>query len=435
MADSNSFITASWVAKKGLTTLHDKAKAAVRCNRNYEGLFGKPLAGVPLGTSIQARLPFKYKLRTGQYMSANALVQRTATLTLNNQNGVDLDLTSVERQMDIGDFTEQVINPAMSQISGGIESNICALATQVYNQVASGTVAGNTTLSFNNVAQARQYLTQMLVPDEIEGTQRTLLVNPVHNYEWVTSNAALYNPSEFISDQWVDGIIAQQVLGFLAFEETKLAGYTTGTYSASTPVIKAATAPGNAGTGNAFASTMTLSMTGWANSGTTLNAGDVFCISGCYAVDPETKTSLGRLQQFVVTTQISDTSGEVDAVVSPCAIYGGAYQNVSAAPLAGATICTAGTATTAPATISGSGGGLTFNQSIAFARDAILFANVPMQDVSEVVKFCAEESFDGFHLRVVQGYDINSDVLKTRLDNLSGEVLAYPEMIVRAIGT
>ena len=427
MADSNSFITASWVAKKGLTILHDKAKAAVRCNRNYEGLFGKPLAGVPIGTTIQARLPFKYTLRTGAYMSANPLVQRTASLTLNNQNGVDLDLTSVERQMDIGDFSEQILQPAMAQISGGIEQNICALVTQVPTAVG----LSSTTVSFNNIVQARQYLTQMLVPDD--GDFRSLLVSPIHNYDWVTSNAALYNPQEYISDQWIEGIIATRVANFLAFEEVKLAGYTTGTFGTSTPVVKTGTAPGNSGVANAYASTMTLSSTGWASGASTLNAGDNLTISGVYEVDPETKQSLGRLKQFVVTAKISDTSGEIDAVVSPCAIFTGAYQNCATST--GAQIATTGTPIAGATITMYSASASTYQQSLAFGRDGILFANVPMMDVSEIVKFCAEESFDGFYLRVIQGYDINSDVLKTRFDNLSGEVLAYQEMCIRVIGT
>lgn len=411
MADSNSFITASWVAKKGLVILHDKAKAAVRCNRNYEGLFGKPLAGVPLGTSIQARLPFKYKLRTGAFMSAQPLVQRTAVLNLNNQNGVDLDLTSVERQMDIGDFEEQIMRPAMAQISGGIESNICSLVTQVPSQVGTS----STTVSFNNIVLARQYLTQLLVPDEEDF--RTLLVNPVHNYDWVTSNQALYNPKEFISEQWIEGIIAARVAGMLAFEETKITSYTTGTFTGTGLTLSVST--GNAGAANAFASTMTLSVSGF-QSTDVLNAGDVLTISTVNAVDPETKISLGRLQQFVVVTPM--VAGSNTVTVSPAAIYGGAYQNVTVQPTASLGVVLA------------SGSNSTFNQSLAFGRDAILFANVPMQDVSEVVKFCAEEAFDGFYLRVVQGYDMNSDVLKTRLDNLSGEVLAYQEMAVRVIG-
>lgn len=428
MADSNSFVTASWVAKKGLAILHDKAKAAARANRNYEALFGKPLDGVPIGTSVQVRLPFKYTVSTGAFMQANPLVQRTATLSLNNQNHVDADLTSVERQMDIGQFTDQVIVPAMTQLSGKIESQICGLVTSVYNQVG----ASNSTVSFSTLAQARQYLTQLLVPEDIEGAIRTLLVNPIHNYDLVTNVSALYNPQELISEQFIESVIAAKIAGFLAFEETKLASYTSGTYGSSTPVVKASTAPGITGANNAFASTMTLSMTGWASGGSTLNAGDVLTVFGAYACDPEVKTSLGRLQQVVVTAQISDSSGEIDAVVSPAFIYTGAYQNVCTS--AGAQIATTGNPL-AGGTVTAVASASTYQQSLAFGRDAIVFANVGMLDVSELVKFCAEESYDGFFLRVVQDYDINSDLVKMRIDNLSGETLAYPEMAVRIIGT
>jgi hypothetical protein len=426
VASSNSFITASWVAKKGLSILHDKAKAAARANRNYEALFGKPLDGVPLGTSVQIRLPFKYTVSTGPLMSAQPLVQRTATLSLNNQNHVDVDLTSIERQLDIGSFTDQVLAPAMSQLSGKIEAQICALVTSVYQRV--GTTSA--TVSFSTIAQARQYLTQMLCPEDIEGTLRTLLVSPIHNYDWCTNVATLYNPSEVISEQFIEAVIAAKVAGFLAFEETKLAGYTSGTYGGSTPVVKSASNPGIAGASNNFASTVTLSSTGWASGASTLNAGDVVTISGVYACDPESKTSLGRLQQFVVTATISDTSGEIDAVVSPAIILGGAYQNVcssTGAVLANSAIN--------GATITADASASTYQQSLAFGRDAIVFANVAMLDVSDIVKFCAEESYDGFNLRVVQDYDINSDVVKMRMDNLSGETLAYPEMAVRLIGT
>jgi hypothetical protein len=255
-------------------------------------------------------------------------------------------------------------------------------------------------------------------------------VNPIHNYDWVTNNAALYNPQELISDQFIESVIATKVAGFMAFEETKLASYTTGTYSTSTPIVKTSSNPGNAGTGNAYVSTTTLSMTGWASGGSTLNAGDVLTISNVYACDPEAKTSLGRLQQFVVTAQISDTSGEIDAVVSPGIIIGGAYQNVvqnSGVALANSNINGATVTAVASAT--------TYQQSLAFGRDAIVFANVAMLDVSDLVKFCAEEAYDGFALRVVQAYDINSDLVKMRIDNLSGETLAYPEMAVKIIGS
>ena len=410
---ANSFLTAQWVARKSLVLLHAKATAAARSNRNYQDEF-RPIEGVPRGTTINVRLPFRYTLRTGSAMVAQNSVQRYSALTLNNQNGVDINFSSIERAMDLGDFEEQVLEPALAQVSAGIEGNITALVTQIPKQVGTS----STSVTFTNVITARRFLSEALAP---EGDNRTLLVSPQHNAELVTSNAALYNPQVEIGDQWIEGIVASKVGGFMVVENTKIATYTTGTFGASTPIVSGSVT-GNSGAGNAYASTMTLTMTGWASAGTTLTAGDVFTISAVYDVDPENKISLGRLKQFVVTTQVSDTTGTVVATVAPCAIYGGAYQNVSAQPLANAVVTVA------------SASDVTLKQSFAFYRDAILFACVPMLDLSNTVKMCASESFDGFNLRFVQIYDADNDLLPGRIDTLSGEILAYPELAVRVVG-
>lgn len=425
---SNSLVPATWVARKSLSILHAKASAASRVDRDYEKDF-QPIAGVPRGTTITVRLPFKYLTSSGNVLSAQNSVQRTASLTVNQLN-TGVNFSSVERAQDLGDFAEQVIEPAMSQLAGQIEGNLLSnTINQVPKVIGAALDVTATTVTFTNVLTARQYLTQALAPT---GDSRSFLVDPQHNVDFVSSNAALFNPTREISNQWVEGLIAEQVAGMMAIENTKLPGFTTGsTTGSATPIVKSGTSPGTAGTGNAYASTMTLSMTGWYNSGSTLNAGDVLCISGVYDVDPETKTSLGRLKQFVVTATISDTAGEIDAVVSPAAIYGGSYQNVSAAPTASAAICTAAGVVISAATITAQ----TYRQSLAFARDAILFASVPMENLSQVSPYYAQEEYDGFRLRVASIYDVNNDFIPLRLDVNVGQTLAYPEVAVRVCGT
>lgn len=412
---ANSLTPASWVARKSLSIMHAKAAAAVRVNRDYDQEF-RPVGGVPRGTTITIRLPFKYLASAGNALNAQNSVQRTASLTVSQQH-VDVNFSSVERGQSLGDFTTQVLEPAMSQLSGVLEGNVCALATQVPKQVGTSSTA----VTFSTVLQSRQFLTEALAP---AGDGRTLLVSPLHNYELVNSNAALFNPGKTISNQFVEGLIAESYAGYMAIEETKLPGYTTGTFGVSTPVVKTGTTAGITGSGNAYASTMTLSSTGWASSASTLNAGDVFTVQNVFEVDPETKVSLGRLKQFVVTAQISDTSGEIDMVAAPAAISGGAYQNVTALPNG----ATNSTITMASASAS------TFRQSLAFYRDAITFASVPMFDLSSVVKYYAQESFDGFNLRVASAWDINNDFIPVRIDVLTGQVLGMPEVAVKMIG-
>jgi hypothetical protein len=431
---ANTFLTASWVARKSLVLLHSKAQAAMACNRNYESAIGAKINGVPLGTAYTVRVPFNFTLRTGSSMNAQNMVQRSAVLTLNNQNGVDVNLSSIERQFDIGDFEEQVIRPAAARIASGINNNVTSLTTLFPKLVGGGpgtTLTGTAaSITFLNVQQSNQFLTQALAP---EGEDvRTFLTSPVHETDWISSNSALYNPQIDISDQWREGMIASRVLGYAAVREPKMGSYTQGTWTGnSTPVISTGTTIGSTGVGNLYFATTTMSMTGWASGSTTLNAGDVFSVSGVFDVDPETKVSLGRLKQFVINTQISDTTGSIAAVISPCPISGGAYQNVSALPAAANAVTNAqGTvisATSLP--------GTQFAQSLGLHRDAILFACVPLIDASELVKFYAQEQFDGFSIRVIQTYDTNNDLMPLRLDTISGEVVSYPELGVRVVGT
>jgi hypothetical protein len=425
---ANTFQTASWVARKSLSLLHSKAQAAMACNRNYESAIGAKIDGVPIGTSYTVRVPFSFALRTGAGMQAQNMVQRTAQLTLNNQNGVDVNLTSVERQFSIGDFQEQVLRPATARIASGINQNVTALANQFPKAVGSlGTTAA--TITFGNIQTANQYLTEALAPDGAD--VRTLLTSPVHETDWINSNTALFNPQIDISDQWREGMIASRVLGFAAVREPKMGSYTTGVYGSSTPVVSTGTTCGSTGVGNTYTATTTLAMTGWANGGTTLNAGDVFTINGVFDVDPETKQTLTHLKQFVVTAQVSDSSGAVSAVIAPCPISGGAYQNVSVLPVAGKAIQSALGASISAA----SGGGITYAQSLGMHKDAILFACVPLVDASALVKYYAQEQFDGFSIRVIQTYDTDTDLMPLRLDTISGEVVSYPELGVRLVGT
>ena len=94
---ANSLITAQWVARKALVLLHAKSNFTGRTNRDYQSLLPGPINGVILGQQLSIRLPFQYTLRTGPQMNAQNSVQRFATLLVNQQLGVDINFTSVER--------------------------------------------------------------------------------------------------------------------------------------------------------------------------------------------------------------------------------------------------------------------------------------------------------------------------------------------------
>lgn len=415
---ANSLLTAQWVARKALVLLHAKANMTGRTNRDYQSLLPGPIQGVILGQQLSIRLPFQYVGRKGATMSAENSVQRFATLNVTNQRGVDINFTSVERAMQLNNFEEQVLEPAMAKVAALLEVDVAALVNQVPKFVG----AFNTPVSFQTVLQAERFLTETLAPED---DRRTLTANPQASYEFILDNKGLFNPEASISDEWLEGVIADKVAGFVAFRNTKLPAHTVGVVASSTPTVSGA-GQGNSGAGNAFISSTSLVTSGWNSGATTLQAGDVITISSVNDVDPESKISLGRLKQFVVNSTVSDSSGGITVSISPGIIFGGAYQNVDSQPGAGAVITVMG----APvASISGA----TVKQSLAWYRDAIVFANPPMLDLSQLVKFTAQESFEGYNIRFAQQWDPNNDLLPARLDTISGEVLSYPELAVRLI--
>jgi hypothetical protein len=415
---ANSLLTAQWVARKALVLLHAKANMTGRTNRDYQSLLPGPIQGVILGQQLSVRLPFQYVGRKGATMNAENSVQRYATLNVTNQRGVDINFTSVERAMQLNNFEEQVLEPAMAKVAALLEVDVASLVNQVPKFVG----AYNTPVTFQTVLAAERFLTETLAPED---DRRTLTANPQAAYEFILDNKGLFNPEASVSDQWLEGVIADKVAGFVAFRNTKLPAHTVGVVASSTPVVSSA-GQGNSGAGNAFIASSTLATSGWNSGATTLNAGDVITIAGVNDVDPESKISLGRLKQFVVNTTISDTTGAISVSISPGIIYGGAYQNVDSQPANNAAITVMGGPV---ASVSGA----LIKQSLAWYRDAIVFANPPMLDLSQLVKFTAQESFEGYNIRFAQQWDPNNDLLPARIDTISGEVLAYPELAVRLI--
>jgi P22 coat protein - gene protein 5 len=418
---ANSLITAQWVARKALVLLHAKSNFTGRTNRDYQSLLPGPINGVILGQQLSIRLPFQYMLRTGPQMNAQNSVQRFATLLVNQQLGVDINFTSVERAMLLNNFEEQVLEPAMARLAAGVEN----FTTGQVNNVPKYTGSVSTTATYDQLLQNEQYLTEALAPED---NRRTFTATPQTSRYFVKDNKGLFQPESTISDQWLEGVISDRAAGYVCFRNTKLPTHVIGTFTTSAFTVNGA-GQSNPGAGNAFVSTFSLNITG-AAANDVLNAGDVISIAGVNDVDPETKASLGRVKQFVVTTTQTLTAGANTISIAPGIITGGSYQNVDSVPGAGAAISVFGQSTAAGlASISGQ----LIKQSLGWYRDAVVFANPPMLDLSPLVKMTAAESFEGYNIRFAQQWDPSNDVLPARLDSIVGAVLAYPELAVRNI--
>ena len=405
---ANSILTPQVITREALRILHAQSNFLTKINRQYDSRFA--VSGAKIGTSLDVRLPNKFTVRTGSTYSAQNMIERKVNLPVATIKGVDLTITDSELTLSLNDFSEQFLKPAMNQLASDLEySAMQSMYKSVPNSV--GTVS--TQIDYKKFQQAGQKLTEALAPS----SDRTFLLNPASRVEFSDAVKGLFQSSSNIEDQYREGMVGRTG-GFDVFENTMIPVHTTGTYG-GTPLTNGAT-QGDAGTGNAYVATSSIVTDGWTSGGTSLKAGDIVTFAGVFDVHPETKVSTGVLKKFVITTDVSDTTGAITMTVSPGVIAGGAYQNCSNRIADNSAIVVLGTSATA------------YGQNLAFHKDAFTFVSADL-DIPKGMDMAAREKFGNISMRFVRWFDGDTGTWKSRFDILHGMAALYPELACRLV--
>nr|WP_293525322.1 P22 phage major capsid protein family protein [Phenylobacterium sp.] len=366
-------------------------------SREYDDRFARQ--GAKIGDTLKVRLPNQYAVRNGPALATQDTNETSVELKVQTQKGVDLNFTSIDLTMGLDDFSDRVLEPAMSVLAASIEADAMLMYQDVANQVNShGQPA-----TFQKVLQGRKILVDNLAP--LGG--RTANLNTQDNMDLVDALKGLFNDSDALSKQYREGYMGRTA-GFDFMENTLWPAHVRGggaNYATNTlpTVLPVSPNPVNAitvatGTGS-------------------LAKGDVITITGVMRVHPETKANTGVQQQFVVTQAHPGGAGVVQ--ISPAIITAGPMQTVTLATTnAAAAIQVAGVANTA--------NGL----SMLYHKSAFAFATADLV-MPRGVDFAARQVFDGISMRIVRQYDINSDRFPCRLDVLYGYRTLRPQLACR----
>lgn len=388
---ANVLLNVDKITNAALAILHQKLNFIGSINRDYDNSFAQ--SGAKIGSTLRIRLPNQYVIRTGAAMVTQDVSENNTSLTVTSQKGVDVNFTSAELAMNIFDFTQQVLEPAMAVLAANIEADALTMSLDVYNQINGHGAAQN----FRNIMLGRKALVDNLAPAD---NSRMVRLNTQDNVDLVDSLKGLFQSSTQISRQYNDGLMGTTG-GFEFAENTFLTTFTRGAG------LQTYTVNGAGQTGSGLL----------VQTGTGAPAkGDVFVIANVNRCHPETKANTGVLQQFVLTSAF--TSGANTWTISPAIVTSGPGQNVNAGPAATAAITFAGTASTAA--------GL----SLAYHKDAFTFATADLI-MPEGVHFAARKMQEGISLRIVRQYDINNDRLPCRIDVLYGFKTIRPQLAVR----
>jgi hypothetical protein len=313
---------------------------------------------------------------------------------------VDLgNFTSADMALSLDDFSDRIIKPAVSVLVSDIEADVLQGVTKsVANTVGA---AGTTPASLAVWGQARQKLNESLAPME----DRCVQLSSKTSASMVNAYSTLFNPSNAISKQYLEGYIGRN-MGFDWYENERILRVTNGSDVTGT-VDETTVANGDA----------EMTVTGFTGA---LAVGQIFTVAGVYDVHPETKQAYSHLKQFTVLAGTTTTLLKF----SPAVYATGPQQNVSAFPsssLSSGTITPVGSASTA------------YPYDLAYQKDLATFvtADLPLPKNEEA----SRKVMDGISFRlIVNSYDAINDIFATRLDVLYGYKTLRPELGCRVIG-
>lgn len=399
---SNTLVTCSIVAKESLAILKNMLTFSASVNRDYEGEFTSNMSrGYAPGATINIKRPPRYTYRAGRVAVPQSTVETTVPLTL-NQGGCDINFTSFERTLSLTKLEDKLM-AAMAPVANEIDRQGLDLArTSVYNLVnAAGALPNTAALSIAAMTDMGRRLDEMAAPRD---RRRAIAVNPALNGALIQGFGGYFNSQSTISQQNRTGMLANNNFGFdnIGMDQN------VATHTNGTQVV----------TGTAVAAGLTGASIACAALGGTITRGTVINFPGVFAVNPQSRVSTGVLADFVVTADLA--GGATALPISPAIVPSGAFQNVTNATTA-ANFVIRGAASTA------------YGANVAYHNDAFTLAMVPMwaPPGGKGVIDVAQETMDGFTLKVTEFYDGVNDNSIMRIDVLFGWAATYPELAVK----
>jgi len=409
---ANTLSTPSWVTKEVARFFVNMIEFIANVSRTYDDQYVQ--SGAKVGNTVNARLPQRFTVTDGQALQLQNIFDQTVPITLTNQKNVAFGYSSAQATTELDSIRQRYVMPAAEALANAADVlAFLAVYRDVYSAVGVPGTTPSTTLTY---LQAGVKLTDLSTP--MAG--RVAVLDPLAMSTLANTSSTLFNPSAVISENYKKGMFGREQLGVSEwYQDQNRPVHTTGTFTACTPTVNGASQTG-----------ATLVTQAWASGATTLNRGDIFTVAGVNSVNPLSYTSTGRLQQFVVTTTISDTAGAITVAISPSIITSGQLQTVDASPANGAAIqvWNANTASGVLATT-------TSPQSMVYHPDAFAFvmADLIKPGAGATATTVRSKEF-GLSIRMVEQYQIGTDQNPSRLDILIGAATVQARLACRVVG-
>ncbi len=450
---ANTLLDMSYITNKALVVLENELVIANRVTREYSNEFAA--TGAKVGNVVSIRRPPRYKGTYGPPLNVEDTNETFCQVALNYQFHVDVQFTTQDLALAMDMFAERVLKPQIAPIANRVDSDTAQYA--YLNTAATVGTFGASPNSLKLFTDARAILAAESCPREGE---KNAVLDPISMSSMVATVQGLFNPQAKIGEYIEAGMIAREFAGLDWWEDQNVPVFLTGAQG-GTPILTTPIA-GTAFLSTGWAQQGTVSTQGWTASTAVISVGDIIQFAGVYPVNPQNRLQYGKtLRQFVVLPPggfvtppngaanpgltfgaatlaagtfnpatglyTSSGTGTLTLTIGDAVIYGGQFQNVTAAPASGAAITVNGG--TAYASI-------TSPQSLVFHKYAfaLAFADLPLPRGVEYAARAYDDEDIGMSIRCVTQYTINNDSEPTRADVLYGPASLYRSLALRVAG-
>lgn len=376
---ANKFLTTKLIAGEALARLRNILVMKALVYNNYSPTFKKQ------GDIIRIKKPPVYIAdEFGGTINLQDIGEKDVEVKLNHLADVSISWTSKERAMNISDFGEQILNPAMEAIAQKIDEDI---HKEFYKDVALFVgKSGQTPDSLEDFASAALALTDNKVPLK----NRFAVWNPTAHYNFSTI-PAIVNAEKSGSTAALREAAIGKIQGLNNYMTQNVQTHQAGTFTAvATPQVNTL----------AVVDSNTIVLKG--GSGTeTIKKGDIFYIS-----------SNGKHYYYAAAADSVASGGVVEITTVRPVLYAHAVDDDVYFPdkSAGAHVA-----------------------NLAFVKNACAFVSRPLEAPMGGAKSYST-SFEGIGLRVTAGYDMTKKEEILSIDTLYGVKAVYPELAVRILG-
>lgn len=366
----NVFLTPDIIAKEALMVLENNLVMAGLVHRDYSQEF------VKVGDTITVRKPAKFVANNFvSKIERQDAIEGSIPVKMDRFRDVSVPVTSRQLTLDINNFSQQVVTPAMQAIAQAVDSDILALGVQQAGSTVDSKDSDDNLKPLGNIGKKFDL---KAVPMQ----NRRLVMHPTHKYRYVTvdnlSKVSYAGTSQSLRDAEIGKIYTMDT--FMSQNAPDISAETTGTAK----TYKVTAAEGD--------NVKTVDLSAVSPATGTIKAGDAFIIDGYLYRFMEDKTA-----ESGVITGI-----KIDQPVHRRISLEDAYAVKS-------------------------------THSLAFHRNGIALVTRQLELPMGAAK-AAIASANGLAVRVVFGYDQDTKVDTISFDTIYGIKELNKDMIVKLVG-